>query len=52
VVVPIHDAAGTPIGVLDIDSHREKHFDAVDRAGYENVVKLLEEAWNKKPGRS
>lgn len=52
VVVPIHDAAGTPIGVLDIDSHREKNFDAVDRAGYENVVKLLEEAWNKKPGRS
>ena len=46
VVVPIHDAAGTPIGVLDIDSHRPGHFDEVDGAGYESVVKLLEKTWN------
>ena len=46
VVVPIHDASGTPIGVLDIDSHRERHFAEVDGEGYERVVKLLEETWN------
>lgn len=46
VVVPIHDASGEPIGVLDIDSHRERHFDAVDGEGYEKVVKLLEKTWN------
>ncbi len=46
VVVPIHDASGTPIGVLDIDSHRVRHFDEVDGEGYERVVKLLEETWN------
>lgn len=46
VVVPIHDASGRPIGVLDIDSHREDHFDEVDGAGYEAVVKLLEKNWN------
>ncbi len=52
VVVPIHDASGTPIGVLDIDSHRKSHFDAVDGAGYEQVVKLLEETWNTRPPRT
>lgn len=46
VVVPIHDRSGEPIGVLDIDSHRERHFDAVDGEGYENIVKLLEKTWN------
>ena len=46
VVVPIHDSAGTPFGVLDIDSHRENHFDEVDGAGYEAVVRLLETTWN------
>ena len=46
VVVPIHDASGRPIGVLDIDSHREDHFDVVDGAGYDAVVKLLEKTWN------
>ena len=47
VVVPIHDAAGRPIGVLDIDSHKEGHFDEIDGEGYEMVVKLLENRWNK-----
>jgi GAF domain-containing protein len=46
VVVPIHDADGHVIGVLDIDSHREAHFDQIDAAGYESVVKLLENRWN------
>lgn len=46
VVVPVHDAYGKVFGVLDIDSHRENHFDEVDSAGYEKVVKLLEKTWN------
>jgi GAF domain-containing protein len=46
VVVPIHDAEGRPIGVLDIDSHREDHFDEVDGEGYRLIVKFLEELWN------
>jgi GAF domain-containing protein len=49
VVVPIHDAEGRPIGVLDIDSHKEGHFDEIDGEGYELIVKLLEEKWNKDP---
>ena len=52
VVVPIHDATGKPIGVLDIDSHRERHFDAVDGEGYEKIVMLLEETWNTRPAHS
>ena len=47
VVVPIHDADGRPIGVLDIDSHKEGHFDDLDGEGYEMVVTLLENRWNK-----
>ena len=47
IVVPIFDAAGEPIGVLDVDSHREDHFDEVDRDGYESIVHLLESRWNR-----
>lgn len=46
VVVPIHDAEGCPIGVLDIDSHREDHFDEVDGEGCRLIVEILEETWN------
>jgi GAF domain-containing protein len=46
VVVPIHDASGAVIGVLDIDSHRAAHFDAVDAEGYERIVRLIEDRWN------
>ena len=49
VVVPIHNAVGRPIGVLDIDSHKEAHFDEIDGEGYESIVKLLEKKWNKAP---
>jgi len=49
VVVPIHDADGRPIGVLDIDSHKAGFFDEVDGEGYESIVRLLEEKWNKTP---
>ena len=45
VVVPIHDASGTVIGVLDVDSHRAAHFDAVDAEGYERIVRLIEDRW-------
>jgi GAF domain-containing protein len=48
-VVPIHDAGERPIGVLDIDSHKQAHFDEIDAAGYEVVVRLLEDRWNKDP---
>jgi GAF domain-containing protein len=46
VVVPIHDASGAVIGVLDVDSHRAAHFDAVDAEGYERIVRLIEDRWN------
>ena len=46
VVVPIRDANRRPIGVLDIDSYRQAHFDDIDAEGYELVVKLLEKRWN------
>lgn len=49
IVVPIRDADGRPIGVFDIDSHKEAHFDGIDGDGYESIVKLLEERWNKGP---
>jgi len=48
-VVPIRDADSLPIGVLDIDSNKEAHFDEIDGEGYESIVKLLEEKWNKGP---
>ena len=46
VVVPIHDASGSVIGVLDADSHRAAHFDAVDAEGYERIVRIMEARWN------
>jgi len=46
VVVPVRNASARPIGVLDIDSHREEHFDEVDGEGIELLVNLLEERWN------
>ena len=50
--MPIHDPAGTPIGVLDIDSHHKAHFDDTDARGYELVVKVLEQRWNNQPDRT
>ena len=46
VVVPVRGANARPIGVLDIDSHREAHFDEVDGEGIELIVNLLEKRWN------
>jgi GAF domain-containing protein len=52
VVVPIRDPRGTPFGVLDVDSHREAHFDAIDARGYELVVQVLEKRWNSLPSQA
>ena len=46
VVVPIRDRDRRPIGVLDIDSRTQAHFDETDGEGYELIVKLLEARWN------
>ena len=46
VVVPVRNADGHPIGVLDIDSRKKAHFDETDGKGYELVVTLLEKRWN------
>ena len=46
VVVPIHDRDGRAIGVLDVDSHHEDHFDEIDARGYETIVRTLEQRWN------
>ncbi len=47
IVVPVFGTDGQPIGVLDVDSHRAHHFDDVDRQGYESVVRLLEQRWQR-----
>lgn len=52
IVVPLTDRAGTPIGVLDVDSHRPGHFDEVDAEGYELIVSILQEKWNRSEGSS
>src|SRR5436853_5399930 len=40
IVVPVFDAAGELIAVLDVDSDRLNAFDAEDRAGLEKIVGL------------
>lgn len=45
IVVPIRDARGAAIGVLDVDSHLAGHFDEIDQAGYEQIIRLLEDRW-------
>lgn len=51
IVVPVFDTHGAAIGVLDVDSHRPDHFDDVDREGYESVVRMLEQRWNREPSQ-
>jgi L-methionine (R)-S-oxide reductase len=38
IVVPVRDAAGKLIAVLDVDSDRPAAFDAVDQAGIEKIL--------------
>ena len=47
IVVPVFGADGTPVGVLDVDSHLPAHFDEEDREGYELIVRMLEARWNR-----
>ena len=42
IVIPIHNAEGTVIGVLDIDSPLKDRFADEDREGLEAFVKILE----------
>lgn len=41
IVVPVYDADGELVAVLDIDSHRSAAFDDVDRAGLERIADRL-----------
>jgi len=41
IVVPVEDAAGNLVAVLDVDSHQPASFDQEDRQGLEAVVELL-----------
>lgn len=41
IVVPILNAAGDPVGVLDVDSTQLATFDDIDREGLERVCALL-----------
>lgn len=49
IVVPIFDAAGGLVAVLDLDSHASGAFDEIDREGLEAVAEALRP--HLKPGR-
>jgi len=52
IVVPVFDAAGELLGVLDIDSDRANTFDADDRAGLERLVGWFADARGMRNGRA
>jgi GAF domain-containing protein len=41
IVIPLRDASGAVVGVLDVDSERSAHFDEIDREGLEAVAALI-----------
>jgi L-methionine (R)-S-oxide reductase len=41
IVIPLRDARGKVIGVLDVDSREPDHFDEVDARGLERILTLL-----------
>jgi len=41
IVVPVRDAAGRVVGVLDVDSDRPDAFGEADRAGLERIVGMI-----------
>jgi L-methionine (R)-S-oxide reductase len=43
IVVPLRNAGGTVVGVLDLDSRNLAHFDEADREGLEQIVALIHE---------
>ena len=46
IVVPLRDAGGDVVGVLDVDSDRPDAFGEADRAGLERIVAMiLSDAW-------
>lgn len=44
IVIPIHDAGGRLIAVLDIDSHAPASFDEIDREGLVAIARRLQES--------
>ena len=52
IVVPVFDAAGELLGVLDIDSDRANTFDADDQAGLERLVGWFADARGMRNGRA
>jgi L-methionine (R)-S-oxide reductase len=45
IVIPIRDAKGDLVAVLDLDSHQPAAFDDVDREGLENIADRLRACW-------
>jgi GAF domain-containing protein len=45
IVVPVRDARGRALGVLDVDSHLPDHFTDAHREGYDAIVRMLESRW-------
>lgn len=41
IVVPVRDASGTVVAVLDVDSDRPDAFGEADRAGLESIIALI-----------
>jgi GAF domain-containing protein len=52
IVVPVFDAAGELLGVLDIDSERANTFDSDDQAGLERIVSWFAVARDMTNGRA
>lgn len=45
IVVPITDALGALVAVLDLDSHRQAAFDDIDRVHLEKIAELLQKCF-------
>lgn len=43
IVVPIFDASGNPVGILDVDSDKLDDFSDVDAAGLERIAAIISE---------
>lgn len=50
-VVPVFDARGELVAVLDLDSHEPANFDAADRTGLEALVAAFAPAFTPASGR-
>lgn len=45
IVVPLHDASGSVLGVMDLDSPRLNRFTEQDQKQLEAVARVLEQTW-------